>query len=67
MTYKINPRLRRLCFWNCNGYLWNAWFGIEEFTNDLDITLVETWEHDTQRIQGLDNHDVHSLVWTKNP
>ena len=54
MTYGTNPRLLRLCFWICNGYPWNAGFGIEEFTDDSDITLlVETWEHDTQRIQGL--------------
>ena len=42
--------------------------GIEEFTDDSDITfLVETWEHDTQRIQGLRNYNVHSLIWEKNP
>ena len=39
-----------------------------EFTHDSDITLlVETWEHDTQRIQGLGNYNVHSLIWAKNP
>ena len=43
-------------------------FGIEEFINDSDITLlVETWEHDTQRIQGLGNYNAHSLIWEKNP
>ena len=54
--------------WNCNGYPWNVGFGIEEFTDDSDITLlIETWEHDTRRIQGLGNYNVHSLIWEKNP
>ena len=41
-------------------------FGIEEFNNDSDITsLVETWEHDSQRNQGLGNYNVHSLIGRK--
>ena len=34
-----------------------------EFIDDSDITLiVEIWEHDTQRNQGLGNYNVHSLI-----
>ena len=67
-TFEINPNLLRLCIWNCNEYQWNVGFGIEDFTDDSDITLlVETWEHDTQRIQGLRNYKVHCLIWVKNP
>ena len=48
--------------------LQNAGFGIEEFVDNSDITLlVESLEHDTQRIQGLRNYNVHSLIWEKNP
>ena len=37
-------------------------FGIEELTNDLDIVLlVETCKHDTQRVQGLRNYNIHSM------
>ena len=67
MSYETNPRLLRLCFWNYNGYPWNAGFGIDEFTNDLDITLVETCEHNTQSNEGLGNYNVYSLIWGKNP
>ena len=68
VTYETNPCLLRLCFWNGHGYPWNAGLGIEEFINDSDITLLaETWELDTQRIQGLRNYNVHSLIWDKNP
>ena len=34
------------------------------FIDDSDITLlVETWEIDTQRTQGLGNYNAHSLIW----
>ena len=67
MTYETKPCLLRQCVWNCNGYPWNAGFDIE-FADDSDITLlVETGEHDIQRIQGLGNDNVHSLIWEKNP
>ena len=50
----------RLYFSNRDEYLSNVGFGIEELTNDLDtILLFETWEHDTQWIQGLGNYNVH--------
>ena len=61
--YVTNSFHLQLCFWNCNGYPWNVGFGIEEFTDDSDITLlIEIWEHDTQRIQGLKNYNVYSLI-----
>ena len=63
MIYETNLCLLQLCFWNCNGYPWNVGFGLEEFTTDLDITLLfETWEHDTQRIQGLGNYTQRPLT-----
>ena len=35
----------------------NVGFGIEGFTDESDIILLaETWEHDTQKIQGLGNY-----------
>ena len=69
VTYETNSRLLRLCFWNCIWYPWNARLGIEEFIEDSDITLLsESWEHDTQRIQGnLGNYNVHFLLWAKTP
>ena len=40
---------------------------IEELSNDLDvILLLESWEHDTERIQCLENYNVHCLMWVKN-
>ena len=68
MTYGTNSCLLRVCFWNCNGYPWNKGIKIDELTNEADIILlVETWEHDAQRILGLDKYNVHSLMWPKNP
>ena len=29
--------------------------------------IVEMWQHDTQRIQGLGNYNVKSLISAKNP
>ena len=38
--------------------------GICELTNESNIILlVETWEHENQRNQGLDNNNLHSLIW----
>ena len=67
MTYGTTSRLR-LYFWNCNGFPWNAGIGIDEITkNDADIVLLaETWEHETQRINGLGIYNVHSLMWERN-
>jgi len=40
---------------------------IDELTDEADVMLlVETWEHDTQRINGLGKYNVHSLMWTQN-
>ncbi|RYA45856.1 endonuclease/exonuclease/phosphatase family protein [Enterobacter cloacae complex sp. GF14B] len=66
MTYETELQLK-ICFWNCNGYPWNAGVGIDELTSKADVVLlVETWEHDTQRINGLEDYNVHSLMWSKN-
>ena len=56
-----------ICFWNCNGYPWDADIELEAPTNDVDIVLLaETWEHETQRISGMGKYNVHSLMWPQN-
>ena len=62
-TYETNSWLVWLCFWNGNGYPWNAGIGICELTNEPDIILlVETWEYETQRIERLDNYHLYSFI-----
>ena len=66
MTYEPELQLK-LFFWNCNGYPWNAGIDIDELTNKADVVLlVKTWEHDAQRINGLEKYNVHSLMWSKS-
>ena len=56
--------LLKIYFWNCNGYAWNVGIGIDELINKFDVELfVETWEHDVERINGLEKYNVHSLMW----
>ena len=67
-TNGINSRVLKLCFFICSGYPWNMGIGISKLTNEPKIILpVETWEHETQRNQGLDNYHLHFLIWPKNP
>ena len=46
-------------------------FGIAMDTPRMSLLaqkiLLETWEHDTQRVQGLGNYNIHSLIWLKVP
>ena len=37
--------------------------GIDELANDIDIILIETWEHDVEGIECLGKYNVHSLIW----
>ena len=59
-------RLIHVFYDNVFGIPMECGIRIEELTNTLDIILlVKTWEHDAQRVEGLGNYSVHSLIWVK--